>query len=351
MGDCASAVSAMLSRPDRAGKEERESFPPSPLPDIRCAAVKTATTTARALVGPTPAAAVPSQCYLCGGLNLSLRFPARGVATLDHAAYRCTSFGHRTHGPIWGCRDCGLLFQWPLPDRTTLLQAYGDVVDPVYLAEKENRYLTFRRVVRLLGAPAHRRLLDVGAYCGYFVDVAREVGFRAEGLELSRWALDHARRLGLTVHGETLEQRARSGARYDVVTMWDVVEHFDDPRRELASAFALLRPGGKLYVSTIDTSSMVARLLGSRWPWLMDMHLVYFDRATLCALLEETGFRVLRRGTYTHTVSADYLLRKAAASFPRLAPIAAALRRVLPGRLAVPVNLGDNMLVTAERSS
>ncbi len=264
-------------------------------------------------------------------------------------AYRCTSFGHRTHRPIWACDGCGLLVQWPLPDAAALLDAYGAVEDPLYLAEGENRYLTFRKALRLLGPARGRRLLDVGAYCGLFVEVAREAGFAAEGIELSRWAVGHARSRGLPVRNETLAERARSGARYDVLTLWDVVEHLPDPREELRHAFELLRPGGRLHVSTIDARSLVARLLGPRWPWLMDMHLVYFDRRTLPRMLERVGFRVLARGTYTHTVSADYLLRKAAASFPALSPAANALRWLVPARLPVPVNLGDNMVVTAER--
>jgi 2-polyprenyl-3-methyl-5-hydroxy-6-metoxy-1,4-benzoquinol methylase len=267
----------------------------------------------------------------------------------DATAYRCTSFGHRFHGPIWVCGDCGLLFQWPQPAEPALLDAYGSVEDPLYLAEQENRYLTFRRALRLLGPPAGRRLLDVGAYCGFFVDVAREGGFEAEGIELSHWAVAHARALSLPVRNETIEECARAGARYDVITMWDVVEHLADPRRDLAHALELLRPGGQLYVSTIDAASPVARLLGARWPWLMDMHLVYFDRTTLPALLEEVGFRVLSRRLYTHTVSADYLLRKLAASFPPAAPLFRAVRRAVPARLAVPVNLGDNMVVSARR--
>ena len=324
-------------------------FPAAPTTDIRGATVNIATT-ARALAGPPPVdSPVPSRCYLCGGKDLFLRFAPRGEAAPDHGAYRCTSFGHHSHGPLWACRSCGLMFQSPVPDPPEILAAYAAVEDPLYLTEKENRYLTFRRVVRHLGPARGRRLLDVGAYCGYFVDVAREAGFRAEGVELSRWAVGQARALGVDVRCGSVEERARSGARYDIVTMWDVVEHFADPRRELTSTFQLLRPGVRLHLSTIDAGSLVARLLGGSWPWLMDMHLVYFDRSTLCALLEETGFRVVSRGTYTHTVSADYLLRKASATFPRLAPVLRALRRVLPGRLPVPVNLGDNMLVAAER--
>ena len=305
---------------------------------------------ALALAPPRALAPVPDRCLLCGEIRLSLRHPARGEASpLDGGAWRCTSFGHRHHPPIYGCEGCGLLFQWPMPPPEELERAYAGVVDPLYMAERDNRLLTFRKVIRALGAPEGRRLLDVGAYCGYFLEVARERGFRAEGLELSHWAAEHARSRGFPVHREPLEERALSGDRYQVLTMWDVVEHLPDPREELEAAHRLLVPGGRLFLSTIDTGSLVARLLGARWPWLMDMHLVYFDRPTISALLEEAGFRVLDIGTYSHTVSAGYLLRKIGASFPALGALTRALSRVLPTAWPVPVNLGDNMLVSAER--
>ena len=265
---------------------------------------------------PTPLATVPDACYLCGSDALRMRFPARGrPAGLDAQAFNCTSFGHRAHPPIWTCEQCGLLFQWPMPANADLIAAYQDVEDPLYVAEKQNRYLTFRRVVEKLGPGRGRKLLDVGAYCGYFLDVARAADFEVEGLELSKWASAQARSLGLTLYSETLSERVRSGARYDVVTLWDVVEHFADPRAELEAAFALLAPGGRLYVSTIDAGSRVARMFGAQWPWLMDMHLFYFDRMTLRMLLESVGFRVKQVTNYTHIVSADYLLRKLGATF------------------------------------
>jgi 2-polyprenyl-3-methyl-5-hydroxy-6-metoxy-1,4-benzoquinol methylase len=271
------------------------------------------------------------------------------MAGQDAGAWRCTSFGHRHHPPIYGCDDCGLLFQWPMPEAEDLEAAYAGVVDPLYMSERENRILTFRNVIRALGPAAGRRLLDVGAYCGYFLEVARERGFRVEGLELSRWAATHARAQGFTVHSEPLELLANTAERYEVLTLWDVVEHLPDPREELAAARMLLLPGGRLYLSTIDTGSLVARMLGARWPWLMEMHLVYFDRPTISALLEEAGFRVTGISTYSHTVSAGYLLRKIGASFPALSPLTRALSRVVPTGWPVPVNLGDNMLVSAER--
>ena len=316
---------------------------------MRAPRVRESTAIAREPVRPL--LPVPDRCVLCGDSRLSLQYPARGeMVQLDAGAWRCTSFGHRHHPPIYGCDDCGLLFQWPMPPAEALTEAYGAVVDPLYMAERDNRILTFRKAIRTLGPASGRRLLDVGAYCGYFLEVARETGFRAEGLELSRWAASIARGHGFTVHSEPLETRALSSDRYHVLTLWDVIEHLPDPREELAAAHRLLVPGGRLHLSTIDTGSLLARLLGARWPWLMDMHLVYFDRPTISALLEEAGFRVLDIRTYSHTVSSGYLFRKVGASFPALAPLARLLGRVVPPSWPIPVNLGDNMLVTAERT-
>ena len=298
---------------------------------------------------PGHSPALPSSCSLCGDRHLSLKYPAREPTGEAPTSFNCTSFGHRHHETIWMCRGCGLLFQWPHPDGASLLDAYTHVEDPVYVAERENRYHTFRRVLRRLGPPAGRRLLDVGAYCGYFVDVAREAGFEAEGLELSRWAAEQARSLGLTVHRQTLEARVASGDRYDVVTLWDVIEHLADPRAEIEAVHALLDPGGAVWLSTIDAGSRVARALGARWPWLMDMHLFYFDRQTLRALLEDAGFVDVEFGLYTHVVSARYLLEKVSASFTPVAGLTRALEKVTPRRLRVPVNLGDNMVVSARK--
>jgi len=291
----------------------------------------------------------PEVCYLCGDGRFDLRFPEHRSASDEPATYSCTSFRHGRHGPIWRCRTCGLLFQWPMPDPDDLIKAYSAVEDPLYVGERANRYLTFRAVLPRLEPPRSRRLLDVGAYCGYFVDVAGQAGFRAEGTELSIWAVHQARDLGVTMHNETVRERAGSGDRYDVVTMWDVVEHLADPRAELEAAFHLLEPGGALHLSTIDAGSRVARVMGRHWPWLMDMHLYYFDRRNITRLLSQAGFAVEGIRAYTHVVSLDYLLSKVGAAVPSVDPMAEAVRTAVPEHWRVPVNLGDNMHVVARR--
>src|SRR2546423_9446684 len=110
---------------------------------------------------PTP---FPTSCYLCGGRDLALRFPERRTPESESGFYSCTSFGHGQHPPIWRCRGCNLLFQWPMPDPDDLLKAYGDVEDPLYVGERDNRYHTFRRGLSQVRPPQSPPPPGVRAY-------------------------------------------------------------------------------------------------------------------------------------------------------------------------------------------
>lgn len=266
------------------------------------------------------------RCPLCRADAPRLLFPAhRGRAEAGgKLSCCCTSTGLASHGPIVACRECGMVYGDPQPIPSELLQAYRDVTDPTYLRQRRGRELTFARQLGLLHSHAQPPgfLVDVGCYTGVFLELAARAGWRVAGLELSEWAADIAAALQVgEVHRCSLTDFRLPQASADVVTAWDVIEHLTDPTGDLAHVAELLRPGGVLALSTHLIDSAAARLLGTRYPFLMDMHPVHFSGATLRRLLAEADFEILTVRAHRRTIMADYLLERVWSLLPIFRPL------------------------------
>ena len=291
------------------------------------------------------------KCNMCGHDDTRVRFPStlpEGTPPQNVEAFRCTSPGYGRHHTIVKCQNCGLVYTNPRFTGDEILDSYAAVEDPLYLEERDGRVLTFERHLRPLEkikAPPGK-LVDVGAYTGVFVEIAAQHGWDAYGVEPSQWAVEQARERGLHMIEGTLASPELADATFDVVTMWDVIEHVADPLGELRQADRLLKPGGLLVVHTMDIDSRFARLMGGRWPWLMEMHIYYFSRRTLKHLLEKAGFTVIRIEPQGRYLRLGYFATRIGGFSPLLGRLLSKLFRVLRvNEMPVPLNFGD--LVTA----
>lgn len=293
-------------------------------------------------------------CNLCGAETYKEIYPSRLANLPDRdiqEIFSCTSSAYGECGPIVRCTACGLIFQNPQPDPQSILAAYESVVDVRYAEEREGRIHTFRQALAELEAYAQPgRLLDVGSHIGVFVEVARQGGWEAEGVEPSLWAVDVARSRGLPVLCGTVADLEGCSASYRAVTLWDVIEHFPDPSGELRRLRSLLEPGGLLAISTMDVEAPVARLLGRHWPWYMQMHLFYFSRRTLRGLVEQAGYEVLEIHRHRRIVRLGYLIGQLERRLGGLSrPLTRAVERAgLAGRLLA-VDLGDIINIFARK--
>lgn len=296
-------------------------------------------------------------CPLCGADDTAVRYAGtlHSPTPTNVAAYLCTNLGYGKHHPIVQCRRCELVYANPRYATSQLTQAYQEVVDPLYEQEREGRVLTFQRHLRpieaMVGKYKGKRILDVGAYTGVFVEIAAQRGWDASGVELSTWAATLCRERGLNVFNGTLEQANFPSESFDVVTAWDVVEHLDNPRSLLAEMYRVLKVGGIAVIHTIDIDAPFARLMGRHWPWLMEMHLVYFSRGTLAKMLATVGFTVLRATPEGRYQKLTYLVSRLAWFSPRLAQTAQTLvKRLGLEHRAVPINLGDLVTTYAQKA-
>jgi 2-polyprenyl-3-methyl-5-hydroxy-6-metoxy-1,4-benzoquinol methylase len=296
-------------------------------------------------------------CNLCGARDAIEIIPATLSQTPPagtYDVYACTSTGYGQHGSIVRCPCCGLVYARPRVQTQDVLDFYAAVEDPLYLAERAGRMLTFERhlqpMERFTGPAAGRRLLDVGAYTGVFVEIAAQHGWDAWGLEPSAWAIEKAQRNGLQMIMGTLESVGLPAASYAAITLWDVIEHVADPLSTLRAAWRTLEPGGYLVIHTMDLDSLFAKIMGRRWPWFMEMHLYYFSRKTLRAMLEKAGFTVTWMGAQGRYLQAGYLSSRVTALFPRTGrALEWTVAKLGLTHLPLRINLGDLFTVYARK--
>jgi len=297
-------------------------------------------------------------CNLCGFSDATLLYPStlseEESPSHNVEALQCTHLGYGVHGPIVRCQHCGLVYINPRPNSSDVLDDYGEVVDELYVLEREGRVLTFRRhlrpLERIVGPSNGKRLLDVGCHIGVFVDVAQQHGWDAWGVEPSHWAAEQAQAAGLKVVNGTLATSGFPDASFDVITLWDVIEHVPNPKRELLQVHRLLKPRGVVVIHTIDIESPFARIMGHRWPWLMEMHLYYFSPRTLRRMVEAIGFEVIHSSSQGRYLRLGYLIsRLQGYSRPLYRLLDAIVTRLNLRGIAVSINLGDLFTMYARK--
>jgi 2-polyprenyl-3-methyl-5-hydroxy-6-metoxy-1,4-benzoquinol methylase len=132
----------------------------------------------------------------------------------------------------------------------------------------------------------------VGCATGEFLAAARDAGWETYGVETSAQAADMAAsRSGSQVHTGTLDTAPFEAGWFDVVTLWDVIEHVQSPSAYVKQIARLLRPGGMFALTTPNAGGLTFRLIGRDW-WVVgpNDHIYYFTPDTLKRLLTGSGF-------------------------------------------------------------
>jgi SAM-dependent methyltransferase len=202
----------------------------------------------------------------------------------------------------------------PRDDDATLALVYAALRDEAYEREEASRGHTARAFLRLVEAhnPAKGALLDIGCAAGFFAAVADESGWNVTGIDASDWALRRAKQRcpgAAFLHGR-VEEADFPPAGFDVVTMWDVLEHVPSPASALAQVRHWLTRDGRLFLNMPDAGSLIARCAGRWWVLLLREHLWYFDATRLSRLFGQCGFEILERRPNRVTFSMASVFRR-----------------------------------------
>jgi SAM-dependent methyltransferase len=174
---------------------------------------------------------------------------------------------------------------------------YGKFLTGRYAKKRQRRYAVVMDAFAPLFDDGHgRRLLDFGCGAGLFLELAHRRGFDCYGVDLSRDAVERARKRpgGANAHfGAPEEVPEIAAGGFDLVTLWSVLAHLPRPVDELTKLRRLVTPGGALLILTVNANSLRLKAHRNRWNGFTPNHLVFFSPTTLALLLRRAGFKAL----------------------------------------------------------
>ena len=223
------------------------------------------------------------------------------------------------------CEQCGLLFLNPRPNEDEITEYYPNGYEP-YVKPGKQGLADLPTDVRLALSihldfvenylPTRGRLLDVGCATGNFLAAARARGWEVTGVEFVEAAAKVGiEQYGLDIKTGTLVSIPLEEATFNLITLWDVLEHLPNPRETLEQCWQLLAPDGFLIFSVPNLSSFDRYLFSKHWiGWEAPRHFHLFPARTMEDILDRTGFERIDRvcfigGKNTFFMSLDTMLK------------------------------------------
>lgn len=249
-------------------------------------------------------------CYVCGSTGIPIQtnvLDPDGAISGEWAFKKCPD------------KNCELVWLDPAPLETELWKAYTTYHTHTSNSSGKAEKLLLSLANRLTRIPLsliwinnglwrevhHLRymtlkhtpsgkLLDVGCGGGRFMSRMRRLGWEVEGIDFDEKATSKiTRRYGMKTYTGDLLSCKLPSASYDAITMSHAIEHLFDPKKSLKECMRLLRPGGKLVVTTPNVESAAAMLFGKFWRgWEPPRHLHLFSVNALKNILLKSGFEI-----------------------------------------------------------
>jgi SAM-dependent methyltransferase len=261
---------------------------------------------------------------------------------------------------FWRCAACELIFIDPIPGPRELAAFYeanffagGEAGYRNYEREQAWRRKNYQRDIRVIESLAKPgRVLDVGCATGHFLEALPEA-WDKYGVEVSAYAGEEARRrFGDRIQIAPLQEARYDDASFDLVTLWETVNHMLDPVGDLRAVHRLLRPGGLMAISVGDVASGLARLTGKFWYHVTPpVHLWYFTPRTMEFLFRTIGFETVKRhypGKHVDLSTSLERLRETTSS-PGLTRVCRWLGARAWAQRTLYINLRDTMYVYARK--
>ncbi len=153
--------------------------------------------------------------------------------------------------------------------------------------------------VRCLPFVAEGTLLDIGCGNGQWIAFMKTLGWDVSGIDFDKDAIDHCAKKNLKVRAGDLIEQHYPNNFFDAITLSHVIEHLPHPEATLKECYRILKPNGRIIVTTPNAESFGLDFFKGYWRGLEPpRHLQVFSVSALQDILISVGFNVIKCTTH-----------------------------------------------------
>jgi len=245
------------------------------------------------------------------------------------------------------CLTCKFVYLNPRLNANIILEGYANVIDEKFISQDFFRLKTFSQSIKKIKETlnlSNKKILDVGTANGTFVKACLINNLEAEGIEPSKWLVDHGKANdNLDLHCGSFEE-FNFKKKYDFIFFWDVLEHVFDLRITKNKILNILNDNGYLVINCPDQDSIAQRILKFKWPFYLSVHLYYFNESSLKNFLAEE-FTLIKRFPHFQYLELDYVLERASKHFTFLNYLRKILNFLKLNKLPFKYNMGQTTFI------
>jgi len=294
---------------------------------------------------------ISTRCAICQTEgNATELYPSNfDLEAFNPAVFSARRLPDRIHYRMVKCKTCGLVRSDPIADSQTLARLYAQSSFN-YTSEIANLRLTYGHYLTTLLNDYYAKkgaLLEIGCGNGFFLEEAIHQGYKfVQGVEPSIAAVEKASpQVRPLIICNVLQPGLFEAERFDVICMFQVLDHIPDPGFLLDECYRVLKPAGLMLSINHNVESVSAKFLKENSPIVDIEHTYLYSPATMFRIFDTHGFKVMHIDSVYNKYSAYYIIK--------LAPLLKVMKRMVLkllknsplGRIHLSVRLGNLYLV------
>lgn len=293
----------------------------------------------------------PTRCAICNTEeNSAVLYPQKfDLAAFNPEIFSARRMPDRIHYRMVVCNTCGLVRSDPVADSESLAQLYAQSSFN-YNDEVSCITSTYGRYLRKLESLGIKKgsLMEIGCGNGFFLEEALRQGYQSvAGVEPSTEAIAKASpQVRPTIVCDMVKPGLFEPNQFDVICMFQVLDHISDPASLIQECYKILKPGGVILCLNHNVKALSAKFLKEKSPIIDIEHTYLYSLTTLGNLCEKHGLKVIKKGSVLNLYSLSYIFQLFPFSRKIKQKVISGLKKTpLINRIRVLVPLGNLYLV------